>query len=59
MKNSILKIEGVSELSKETLLTITGGAGCGPGEVRFECDGPWIWVPNVCAVDLPFCEDPF
>lgn len=55
MKKSILKIEGVNELSKEHLKNIKGGAACGPGYVVLVCGQGPTWVPNVCKSPEAHC----
>ncbi|WP_306351923.1 hypothetical protein [Flavobacterium sp. '19STA2R22 D10 B1'] len=57
MKNSILQLKEVKELSAEMQKSIKGGA-CPPGRARLECGGPLVWVPNICAVPYLWCEEP-
>ncbi|WP_306351925.1 hypothetical protein [Flavobacterium sp. '19STA2R22 D10 B1'] len=60
MKNSILKLEGVTVLQKKELIKLAGGdPNCKGGYVQLECDGPFMWVPNTCAVLHPYCGDLF
>ncbi|WP_306351927.1 hypothetical protein [Flavobacterium sp. '19STA2R22 D10 B1'] len=57
MKKSILQLKGVHELSKKTLIKLTGGnSGCESGMIQLVCGGPWIWVPNKCNVKYPLCD---